>query len=123
MFRALACLKHMVTTDPGVSGAAPVVPFPLEECHASKPTLFDVTFLAQNTVYRYVVETTATNVTYESLERITEKGSVDIFERDEERAQPYASEEEFFTESDHVTYADRSTRANRLFWAAQLRKT
>lgn len=115
MFRALACLKHMVISDPGVSGAAPVAPFLLEESYASKPTLFDVTFLAENTVYRYVVETTATNVTYESLERITEKGSVDIFERDEERAQPYTFDMEYFTESDHVAYAARSTRANRLF--------
>lgn len=115
IFRALACLKDMVTKDPGVSGVVPVVPFLLEDGSTLKPTVFDTTFVSHGVVYRYVVEATMTAVRYESLERITERGSHDIFERDESRKEPYLFDESFFIESDHVVYAAKSTRGNRLF--------
>lgn len=115
VFRALACLKHMVTTDPGVNGAIPVVPFLLDRSSVLKPTMFDVTFLAGDTVYRYVVEAVASEVLYESLERVTEKGSFEIFERNTENDDAYSFNDGFFGESDHVTYVAKSTRSNRLF--------
>ena len=115
IFRALACLKQMVTVDPGVAGIVPVVPFLLEDGSTLKPTVFDATFVSRGVVYRYVVEATMDAVHYESLERITERGSRDIFERDSSREEPYTFDVSFFTESDHVAYAAKSTRANRLF--------
>jgi hypothetical protein len=115
IFRALACLKQMVTEDPGIAGAVPVVPFLLEGGSMLKPTVFDVTFVSRDVVYRYVVEATTDAVHYESLERITERGNRDIFERNSSRKEPYTFDESFFIESDHVAYAAKSTRANRLF--------
>lgn len=115
VFRALACLKHMVTTDCGVNGILSIAPFLLERGYTLKPTVFDVTFLTGKSVYRYVVEATLDGVSYESLERVTEKCSVDIFERDMNREKPYSFDMDFFAVSDHVAYAAKSTRRNQLF--------
>ena len=115
VFKALACLKEMVTTDPGADGVLPIEPFLLERGSTLKPTVLDITFLAGKTVYRYVVEATFDGVAYESLETVTERGPRDIFERDVEANEPYALNRGFFTESDHVAYAAKSTRANQLF--------
>ena len=115
VFKALACLKEMVTTDPGADGALPIEPFLLERGSTLKPTVLDITFLAGRTVYRYVVEATLDGVAYESLETVTERGPRDVFERDVEANEPYALNRGFFTESDHVAYAAKSTRANQLF--------
>ena len=83
LFKGMAALKHMVTGEIGVDELLPIEPFMLERESASEPTVFDVTFLAGRTVYRYVVEATLDGVSYESLERVLEKESIDIFERDE----------------------------------------
>ncbi len=115
VFKALACLKEMVTTDPGADGTLPIEPFLLERGSTLKPTVLDITFLAGKTVYRYVVEATLDGVAYESLETVTERGPRDVFERDVEASEPYALNRGFFTESDHVAYAAKSTRANQLF--------
>ena len=118
LFQALACLRHMVVTDPGVSGPVPVIPFLLEDEFTSKPTVFDITFLAGKTVYRYVVEATVDGIRYESLERVGQSGSKDVFEREaglDGKADSYGFEKAFFSESDHVEYAAKSTRGNRLF--------
>ena len=115
LFKALAALKAMVTRDEGVSGMLPVVPFALDEEAASRPTTFDITFLAGETTYRLVVEATRERVSYESLEVIREKDVVEVYERDGEGRGAYSFDASFFTESDHVEYAAKSTRANRLF--------
>ena len=115
LFKALAALREMVVGDAGVSGALPVSPFALEDVSAGVPTAFDATFLAGETVYRLVVEATATEVLYESLEVVREKGSFEAYERDASRDAQYLLSSEFFSESDHVVYAARSTRANQLF--------
>ncbi|MDO4502184.1 MAG: ATP-binding protein [Coriobacteriia bacterium] len=115
VFRALACLKRMVISDAGINGVLPVSPFMLERETALKPSVFDITFLANKTVYRYVVEATLDGVRYESLEKISERGAVDIFERDTERNEPYLLNTSFFAQSDHVAYAAKSTRLNQLF--------
>lgn len=77
--------------------------------------MFDVTFLAGDVVYRYVVEAVVSEVRYESLERVTEKGSFEIFERNAENDDAYSFNDGFFGESDHVAYVAKSTRSNRLF--------
>ena len=115
LFAALAALREMVVADSGVSSLLPVHPFALEDGSALRPTLFDATFLAGQTVYRFVVEATASEVLYESLEVVRERGSVDVYERDASSDCPYSFNESFFTESDHVDYAAKSTRGNRLF--------
>lgn len=118
LFQALATLRNMVLSDPGVGGVMPVEPFLLEGGSTLKPTVFDITFLAGRTVYRYVAEATVARVMYESLERVTQRGSVDLFEREAASAgEPdrYAFNDAFFAESDHVGYAAKSTRPNRLF--------
>ena len=115
LLKALAALREMVVTDAGVSGALPVSPFALEDGTAGEPTAFDATFLAGDTVYRLVVEATASEVLYESLEVVRERGPIDVYERDASNDTPFAFNGEFFSESEHVAYAARSTRANRLF--------
>jgi uncharacterized protein len=118
LFQALATLRHVVLADPGVGGMVPVEPFLLEGGSTLKPTVFDITFLAGQTVYRYVVEATVDRVMYESLERMTQRGSVDLFEReatDAGKPDCYKLNDTFFAESDHVGYAGKSTRSNRLF--------
>ena len=72
---ALIVAAAMVIGDFGVSGALPVSPFALEDASAGEPTAFDATFLAGETVYRLVVEATASEVLYESLEVVRERGS------------------------------------------------
>ena len=115
LFKALAALREMVVGDAGVSGALPVSSFALEEGPAGGPTEFDATFLADETVYRLVVEATSSEVLYESLEVVREKGTVEAYERDASRGEQYSLNLEFFPKSDHVAYAARSTRANQLF--------
>lgn len=115
IFKALSCLKHMIVNDPGTDGIIPIDPFLLEDGSTLKPTVFDITFIAQERVYRYVVEATVSEVIYESLELISEKSTIDIFERKPSEDAPYILNEKFFTESDHVMYAAKSTRKNRLF--------
>jgi hypothetical protein len=115
VFRALACLKHMVTADSGVGGILPVEPFLLDGLTRHTPTLFDITFLTHNQVYRYVIEATFERVLYESLELVTEGKSVDIFERDQQDENPYNINSNFFSDPEHVKYASKSTRANQLF--------
>lgn len=115
MFRALASLKHMVLVDPGVNGAVSVEPFRLES-NNSKSTLFDVTFLAGERVYRFVVEATSSRIAYESLETINEHGAQDIYERiDDGENASFSFDAEFFTDLEHARYAAKSTRSNRLF--------
>ena len=117
-FHALACLRHMVVVDPGVNSSVPVIPFLLEDGLEPKPTVFDITFLAGNTVYRYVVEATFDSIKYESLERISQNGSKDIFERkasEDGKEDSFDFDKSFFVNSDHLEYVAKSTRGNRVF--------
>lgn len=116
IFKGLAALKEMVTRDHGVSGLLPVERFMLEQGSSLKPTVFDITFLANDVVYRYVVEATENAISYESLELLSDKGSTDVFERNEEEGEAsYAFCDAFFTSSDHCPYVAKTTRANQTF--------
>ncbi len=114
IFKAIAALKNMVTKDPGVGGVFPVVPFAFEDGSMLKPTLLDCTFLAGKNVYRLVVEATMDGVSYESLEILAERGPIDVYERDVKDG-AFTYDRKFFTSSDHVRYAAKSTRKNQLF--------
>lgn len=115
LFRALSCLKQMVVSDFGTNGVLPIMPFRLEEDSASKPTLFDITFLSRDTVYRLVVEATIHEVLYESLEILSARGSVDIYERTLVPQNEFVIQDGYFDDPDHVAYAFKSTRKNQLF--------
>lgn len=116
LFRGMAALKHMVVSDMGVDDLLPIQPFRLERESPSDPTVFDVTFLAGETVYRYVVEATQEGVAYESLERVLEKGSVDVFERDElAEGESYVFNEGILGSSDFLGFVGKSTRRNQTF--------
>lgn len=112
IFRALSCLKQMVISNPSVNDMVPVVPFAFDGESDLKPTMFDVTFIAKNTVYRLVVEATMDAINYESLEIISEKGSTEIYERNDNQ---WVFNQTFFIDSEHVEYAAKSTRVNQLF--------
>lgn len=112
VFKALAALRGMVLDDPGVSGLLPIDPFRLQEGSALRPTSFDLTYLEGDRVYRLVVEATPSRVSYESLEIIGEKGSQILYERN---GAGYEFAEGFFSDIEHVRYAAKSTRENRLF--------
>lgn len=121
LFKGMAALKHMVTGDIGVDELLPLEPFKLEKDALLKPTVFDVTFLAGETVYRYVVEATLDGVSYESLERVVEKGSTDIFERDElSEGDKYVFNESYLGPSDFLNFVGRSTRRNQTFLGSAL---
>lgn len=116
LFKALAALKTMVTVDVGVDGLLPVEPFRLDE--HSDPTSFDATFLAGSNVYRFYVEATPDAVIYESLELVRERDGHSLYERcvsNGDASDAYTFDGNFFAELDHVEYAARSTRSNRLF--------
>lgn len=116
LFKGMAALKHMVTGDIGMDEPLPIEPFMLEKGSASEPTVFDITFLAGKTVYRYVVEATLDGVSYESLERVHEKESVDVFERDElSEKGKYVFSETFLGPSDFLEFVGKSTRCNQTF--------
>lgn len=115
LFSALSALQQMVITDPGVDGTVPVVPFLLDADSRSAPVLLDITFLASEKVFRLTVEATRDTVLYESLELLTERKSVDIYERDSEGQEYFAFDDGFFSDYNHVYYAAKSTRANQLF--------
>lgn len=116
LFKGMAALKYMVVGDIGVDDLLPIEPFMLEKGSNLEPTVFDITFLAGKTVYRYVMEATLDGVTYESLERVLEKGSVDIFERDElAENDKYDFNEDFLGPSDFLEFVGKSTRRNQSF--------
>ncbi|WP_165045916.1 ATP/GTP-binding protein [Adlercreutzia sp. ZJ138] len=115
IFKGIAALKHMVTVDPGVDGVLPVSPFMLEGGTESKPTVFDITFLAADTVYRYVVEATIDGISYESLEVLTERGGADVFERDESGDVGVYAFGEALGSADYLSFVGRSTRKNQTF--------
>lgn len=112
VFKALAALKEMVLEDPGVSGLLPIDPFRLQERSPLRPTSFDLSYLAENKVYRLVVEATPSKIFYESLEVVSEKSSQILYERTDAN---YEFAEDFFSDIEHVRYAAKSTRENRLF--------
>lgn len=112
VFKALAALREMVLDDPGVSGLLPIDPFRLQEGSTLRPTSFDLTYLAGDRVYRFVVEATPSRVSYESLEIVGEKGSRILYERNDAG---YEFAEGFFSDIEHIRYAAKSTRENRLF--------
>lgn len=115
IFKGIAALKRMVTVDPGVDGVLPISPFMLEDRVESEPTVFDVTFLAADTVYRYVVEATTDGISYESLEILTERGRADVFERDESGAVGEYTFGEVLGSADYLSFVGRSTRKNQTF--------
>lgn len=110
----LECLKQMVCGSFGVKESLPVMPFILNEDTLAEPTVFDITFLVQEKVYRFVVEAKRDGVHYESLELISERKTEEIYERDEEN-NAFSYNEQFFDESKHVEYAFMATRKNQLF--------
>lgn len=107
----------MVVSDPSVNGALPMEPFMLEANATMRPTTFDITFLAGSAVYRCIVEGTVDGILYESLEQVGEKGSIDVFEREETRSEPahYKFNDLFFSASDHLAYVAKGTRKNQTF--------
>ena len=116
LFKGMAALKYMVAGDISVDNLLPIEPFMLEKGSTLEPTVFDITFLAGKTVYRYVVEATLDGVNYESLERVLEKGSIDIFERDElTEDSKYDFNEDFLGSSDFLEFVGKSTRRNQTF--------
>lgn len=116
LFKGMAALKRMVVGDIGIDDLLPIEPFILERGSSLKPTVFDITFLAGKTVYRYVVEATLGGIAYESLERVLEKQSVDIFERDElAQGSKYTFNEAFLGSSDFLEFVGKSTRKNQTF--------
>lgn len=115
LFKGIAALKRMVTGDTGVDELLPIEPFMLENV-TPKPTVFDVTFLAGRNVYRYVVEATLDGVCYESLERVLEKESIDVFERDElSEGDKYVFNESCLGSSGFLEFVAKSTRRNQTF--------
>ncbi|MDO5117230.1 MAG: AAA family ATPase [Eggerthellaceae bacterium] len=115
LFKALAALKVMVTRDFGVNGILPIEPFKLDDESIRRPTTFDITFLAGKTVYRLVVEATIEGVSYESLEIVKEKETIDIYERDAGKTPSFEFNEAYFADLAHVEYVAKSTRDNQLF--------
>lgn len=115
LFKAIATLKEMVTRDPGVNGILPLEPFMLEDGSTLRPTTFDITFLAGRNVYRLVVEATIDGVSYESLEIVKEKSSIDIYERDAGKERVFDFNKDYFADSAHVDFVAKSTRNNQLF--------
>lgn len=116
LFKGMDALKQMVVGDLDPDDLPPVEPFMLERGASLVPTVFDVTFLAGKTVYRYVLEATLDGVLYESLERVLEKGSVDIFERDElADNRKYVFNEDYLGPSDYLDFVGKSTRRNQTF--------
>ena len=115
LFKGLSALRRMVVSDPGVDGVLPVDAFKLDDAYAAKPTVFDVTFLAGEHVYRYMVEATLREITYECLERIGERSSFDLFERElhEEgyRYKHHAS----LGDPGYLSYVSKATRKNQTF--------
>lgn len=89
----------------------------LEANATMRPTTFDIIFLAGSAVYRYIVEGTVDGILYESLEQVSEKGSVNVFEREETRSEPahYKFNDLLFSASDHLAYVAKGTRKNQTF--------
>ena len=71
LFKGLAALREMVLTDPGVDGLLPIRPFMLDSQSEMSPTMFDITFLARRTAYRFVVEATRFSIALELLKCIS----------------------------------------------------
>ncbi len=118
IIRALSCLKNMVTLPVGVDALIPIQPFLLDKKSTAEPTSFDITFMSADIVYRFVVEATAHEITYECLERLNGNGSVvDIYERDiaAEGGEVFSFNKKLFSDPAMVEFVFKGTRANQLF--------
>lgn len=115
LFKALACLKSMVVAGSDVDAMVPVEPFLLESGSALKPTVFDITFLAAETVYRLVVEATVDGVMYESLFIVKESEEIDVYERSEQLSCGFVVNDRFFKEVERTRFVMQGTRKNQLF--------
>ena len=115
LFKALACLKSMVVAGSDVDAMVPVEPFLLEKGSAVKPTVFDITFLASETVYRLVVEATVDGVAYESLSVVKERGEVGVYERSEQLSFGATVNDGFFKDVERTRFVMQGTRKNQLF--------
>ncbi len=115
LFQGMAALKQMVTNEIAVDDLLPISSFALDSVSLQAPTIFDTTFLAGKTVYRYVIEATIDGVNYESLEQVSEKGSVDVYERDESAEEKYVFNEDILGSLDFLGFVAMSTRRNQTF--------
>lgn len=117
LFKGIAALKSMVVIDPGIGGLLPIESFKLDLTSPQEPTVFDISFLANEVVYRYFVEATPEGVAVESLGRLSDKGETVLFERDEseEPGNRYSFNDSFFNTSEHISYVAMSTRGNQTF--------
>lgn len=113
LFKALLALRSIIVTDPGVDGSLPVFPFALD-ASSSRPTEFDVTFLAGERLYRYVLHATREMITYEALSVLSERGETDVFEREAGSSSLAANASEF-SDAEHLHFAFKSTRRNQAF--------
>lgn len=115
IFNALACIKKMILMPATVNQSVPVIPFFLNSKAFNEPTVFDITFLMNDNVYRWVVEATRKTVLYESLEIVKENKIIDIYERDTQE-NTFEYNNDFFTKSDHIEYVAATTRDNQVFF-------
>lgn len=115
VFNALSTLKFLVTKDVGVGALLPIRPFEIDRDSDTEPSVFDITFLAGDTIWRLVVEGTCEGITYESLEVISERSAVEVYERDYSKPVPFTFDKDAFEDPDHVRYAFKSTRRNQVF--------
>lgn len=115
VLNALRCIKKMILSPATVNKTVPVIPFFLNSKVFNEPTVFDITFLMNDNVYRWVVEATRKTVLYESLEIVKENKIIDIYERDTQE-NTFEYNDDFFTKSDHIEYVAATTRDNQVFF-------
>lgn len=116
MFKAIACLQSMVVMPVGVDALIPVNSFALDKESIKKPTAFDITFLMEETVYRLIVEATAHEVVYESLEIVKDKDTfAEIYERDVHSEEQMVINPDYFEDLERTTFVFEGTRDNQLF--------
>lgn len=115
LFKALARLKSMVVDGSDVGAMVPVEPFLLEKGSTLKPTLIDITFLTEGTVYRLVVEATVDEISYESLTIVKESSETDVYERNEQLTFGADVNDKFFKDVERTRFVMQGTRKNQLF--------
>ena len=116
LFDALAFVKQFVLHGAGVSEPIAVEPYRLNADCLTEPSSFDISFLADGSVYRLHFSATHTQVLEESLEILREKRKLDVlYERD---ASGISVLKAGATSPERLRFIAEGTRRNCLFLTA-----
>jgi AAA15 family ATPase/GTPase len=111
---ALERLRSLIVERREFMSAVPVDPFWLDDTYINKPSNFEIEFLADSSIYRYILSATRQKITYEKLVKINGNSEIVLYERKESKVENIGWEGSLKDRLEFVA-ANKMTRTNQTF--------